>query len=393
MAWIGAAIGAGASLLGGMNASDASSAAAGAQVQASQAAIAEQQREFNLQQANNAPFLATGTAANQRLAVLLGLQRNAGTGGSAGTTGGTPAPTQAQFMTPGGFGPASGGGGETGGVSVGDPLPATPNVAAYQAALAQWQAGQPTAAATTGTPDAGYGSLVTPFAASDLAADPVYNAGLNWGADQGSKAIGAAALANGSYDSGATLKALTQFGNDYGTTKAQQAYNDFNANQTNTYNRLAGVSGAGQVAANTIADAGSASAGSISNLLTGAGNATAAGIVGGANAYNTAAGGVNSAVNNYQNSTIMNKIFGLNNGSSSGSLYNGFTGLDSGGGPAYGNADGGLIDGPGTGTSDSIPRMLSKGEYVVPADVVRKKGAGFFHHLTAKHHIPARRAA
>ena len=48
----------------------------------------------------------------------------------------------------------------------------------------------------------------------------------------------------------------------------------------------------------------------------------------------------------------------------------------------------GVVNGPGTGTSDSIPAMLSKGEYVIPEDVVRKKGIDFFDKLLAKHHTP-----
>ena len=35
-------------------------------------------------------------------------------------------------------------------------------------------------------------------------------------------------------------------------------------------------------------------------------------------------------------------------------------------------ADGGIINGPGTGTSDSVPAMLSNGEAVIPADSVKK---------------------
>ena len=41
---------------------------------------------------------------------------------------------------------------------------------------------------------------------------------------------------------------------------------------------------------------------------------------------------------------------------------------------AFGAASGGLITGPGTGTSDSIPTMLSNGEYVVRASSVAKIG-------------------
>lgn len=64
-------------------------------------------------------------------------------------------------------------------------------------------------------------------------------------------------------------------------------------------------------------------------------------------------------------------------------------------GAFYGRADGGdiqrdgAIKGPGTGISDSIPAMLSDGEYVIPADVVKRKGVEFFDKLLEKHHMPA----
>ena len=49
--------------------------------------------------------------------------------------------------------------------------------------------------------------------------------------------------------------------------------------------------------------------------------------------------------------------------------------------PVEGSASGGLISGPGTGTSDSIPQMLSNGEFVVRSAAVRKFGAGLFAQL------------
>jgi hypothetical protein len=76
-------------------------------------------------------------------------------------------------------------------------------------------------------------------------------------------------------------------------------------------------------------------------------------------------------------------------------------------GAAYGRADGGAIDtpqyadgrrvvegpgrvsGPGTGISDSIPARLSDGEYIIPADVVKRKGIEFFDKLLEKYHMPA----
>lgn len=48
---------------------------------------------------------------------------------------------------------------------------------------------------------------------------------------------------------------------------------------------------------------------------------------------------------------------------------------------AGGYATGGLVEGPGTSTSDSIPAMLSRGEYVVKASAVRTYGLDFMNSL------------
>jgi hypothetical protein len=45
--------------------------------------------------------------------------------------------------------------------------------------------------------------------------------------------------------------------------------------------------------------------------------------------------------------------------------------------------------GDGSGVDDTVPAMLSDGEYVIPADVVRKKGEEFFDKLLEKYHTPA----
>jgi hypothetical protein len=65
-------------------------------------------------------------------------------------------------------------------------------------------------------------------------------------------------------------------------------------------------------------------------------------------------------------------------------------------GPPGGRADGGAIhsgpghvSGPGGPVDDKIPAMLSNGEYVIPADVVKAKGVEFFDKLKAKYHTPA----
>ena len=47
-------------------------------------------------------------------------------------------------------------------------------------------------------------------------------------------------------------------------------------------------------------------------------------------------------------------------------------------------ASGGYISGPGTATSDSIPALLSNGEYVIKAAAVSQYGRGFFESLNAR---------
>ena len=81
---------------------------------------------------------------------------------------------------------------------------------------------------------------------------------------------------------------------------------------------------------------------------------------------------------------IMKSIFSLfpslaptGTGGSGGDGF-GVMGGGAGGSGGYLLAAGGLVRGPGTGTSDSIPAMLSNGEYVIPANVVKQMGVGFF---------------
>lgn len=113
----------------------------------------------------------------------------------------------------------------------------------------------------------------------------------------------------------------------------------------------------------------------------------------GVNALGTAANGYN-ALNNYNAN-----IYGMQSQQAA-SLLN-FGGAMYGGSQGWFKADGGEIDttndnepkglvfGPGSTTSDSVPAMLSKGEYVIPADVVKAKGIQFFDKLLEKHHTPA----
>jgi hypothetical protein len=71
-------------------------------------------------------------------------------------------------------------------------------------------------------------------------------------------------------------------------------------------------------------------------------------------------------------------ILSFVNGGSVGGGTHGGAGLDLGGATAAGHASGGLITGPGSGTSDSILARVSNGEFVMSAKAVKQFGAGFF---------------
>lgn len=159
------------------------------------------------------------------------------------------------------------------------------------------------------------GELMRDFTMADRDADPVYQSGLQFGLQQGVQGLERQASAGGMQLSGATLKALTRFGNDYGTTKAQGAYDRFNQNKTTKYNRLAGISGTGQTATNQIAQLGQNYAGSVgaNNMNTaniigantiGAGNARAASYLSQGQSWGNA---LNSLSNLYSQNNMLNQ--------------------------------------------------------------------------------------
>lgn len=78
-----------------------------------------------------------------------------------------------------------------------------------------------------------------------------------------------------------------------------------------------------------------------------------------------------------KNKTITITVQTVNAGSAGGGQNYGGKDVPDGSGSAMG----GLIRGAGTSTSDSIPRMLSNGEFVIRAASVRKFGAAFFRQL------------
>ena len=123
------------------------------------------------------------------------------------------------------------------------------------------------------------GGLMNPYSPENLQSDPGYQFGMA----EGEKAINRNMKARGMYNSGAALKAINRFGQDYAGTKYNEAFNRDQVSKNAIYNMLAGQSGMGQSTASQVASMGMQNANQIGNYMLQGGNARAAGIVGGAN--------------------------------------------------------------------------------------------------------------
>ena len=118
------------------------------------------------------------------------------------------------------------------------------------------------------------------YSGQDIYNDPSYQFRLQ----QGQDAIQSSAAARGGLLSGATLKALQGYGQDMASQEYQNAYNRFNADQTNRYNRLSNIVGLGQNAAAQQGNAGMQTAQAVANNTMSGANAQAAGQIASANA-------------------------------------------------------------------------------------------------------------
>lgn len=261
MTWVAAAIAGSAALgyLGSQNAADAQeSAAAGGR------ALTE--RMYNQNRADLAPWRTGGASANQNLLGLLGInnvdREQFRTKLLRPATAGTP--------QQGWYGDRAGG---YRAATPGSPAEYGIDEEAYQAALAR-------------TSGPGFGSLMQNFTGADLQNEPGYQFGL----DEGLQGIEQMGRARGMSDSGATMKALLRYNQDYAGTKFNDAFNRNMANRNSIYSMLSGVSNTGANAAGQTAQLGANSANMGANLLMQGGDARASGIVGGANAINQGLG-------------------------------------------------------------------------------------------------------
>ena len=135
------------------------------------------------------------------------------------------------------------------------------------------------------------------YTGQDLYNDPSYQFRLQ----QGQDAIQSGAAAQGGLLSGATLKALQNYSQDYASQEYGNAYNRFNADQTNRYNRLSNIIGMGQNAAAQTGNAGMQTGQAVANNTMAGANAQAAGIIGSNNAWANSAQQLGSIATAYAN--------------------------------------------------------------------------------------------
>jgi len=323
----GKAIGGIGAIAGGVMGSNAASDAADAQAQAAADAAAEQKREYDLNRQDLQPYREAGASGVNKLAYLLGLDTPTNTSASGSSE---------QPLTQQEWNAKYGSNGAWDWRSEPDiarsPIdhrlfgfqPTKPKNTAsngtYQQYLDKYNADHK---AVANTPrDSTFGSLLKKFDQNDLNNDVVYQNGLKFGLDQGTGSIDARARASGSSDSGAVLKELTRYANDYGTTKANDAYNRYTADNNGIYNKLAGIAGVGQTATNTGVQAGQASANNISNILQSAGNARSAGIIGANNAWSNAMAGVANQNWGYTPNAYGSGPVGTNGAGGTGIIWN-----------------------------------------------------------------------
>lgn len=150
--------------------------------------------------------------------------------------------------------------------------------------------------------DVTQGEFTHQFNANDLATnlDPSYDF-------RRSQTLGAAGnllnLNAGAF-SGNALKGVMDYGNNVANTGYQQAFENYNANQSNIFNRLSTIAGLGSTANAQGAQLTGSLAPSIGGSIAATGAAQAGGTVGAANALS---GGLNNAGSWYTLNNIMNQ--------------------------------------------------------------------------------------
>lgn len=292
---IGSVIGAVAGpVLGGLLGGDASEDAANTQAASADRATQLQKEMFDRQVELQSPFRQAGLAANNKLLELMGLQNPE----FMRTTGQTDAATlDAIYQRYLGRSPDA----NAGGWMSQSPTAVARGIMESAEFKARSPEQQRAAALGSQGSNGEFGSLMRRFSMSDFEADPGYAFRMK----EGLAGVESGAAARGGLLSGAAQKALQKYGQGLASQEYGNAYNRFTADQTNQYNRLAGLVNTGQGATNQASNAAANFGQQAGANAIGAGNAIASGQIGQANAL---VGGINGAYNNIQNNRLMDLI-------------------------------------------------------------------------------------
>ena len=256
------------SLVSGIMGADAASSAADTSAQASQDAAATQYKMFQEQQAAMEPWRESGVNALNQLNAMMGLPQYQASSGALVPGGGT-APVAPTMPTPGSIPSENPWAWDTnvyspaGGRSLPEMEQYNLDYAEYVRKMAEYNAQGggmvPAAQPATQIGPQDWRSLMDP--------------GYEFRKQEGVNALAAAGAASGNYGSGNMGVALQDFGQNLASQEFQ-----------NVYNRLAGMSGTGQVQSQAIGNMGVNTGNVMANYMNQAGQNIAQGQISGANA-------------------------------------------------------------------------------------------------------------
>ena len=146
------------------------------------------------------------------------------------------------------------------------------------------------------------------FSMEDFTADPGYKFRLS----EGLKALDRSAASRGGLISGAALKAVNRYGQDYASNEYTNAFNRYGIERERALNPVQSMAGIGQTTAQQLGNAAQNFGNAQANNIMSAGNANASSYLGQANMLNQAIGNYGNYYLQNQRNNNMRDIYGLN---------------------------------------------------------------------------------
>lgn len=298
MSWVAAAV-VGSSLVGGLIQGNAAENAAGQAAGAANNATNSQMQMFNTTNAQSAPWRQSGQNALNLIGVGFGTSpANGLTSSDLSTIASNPG--MQQFYSNTGTNPgqwlnaanqqlSSGGYGND----------RTSQLGTIQSELGNYGIGDVTsplanAPATTNQGGIDQGQFTHQFNASDLQSNLAPN--YQWQLGQGLGALQNSQAGTSGLVSGNAMRGLNDYAQNFAGNAYQNAFNNYNTQQANIFNRLSTIAGLGSASANNSANVGAQTGAGVANSTIAGGQAQAAGTIGMGNAIS---GGLNNAAGSW----------------------------------------------------------------------------------------------